>query len=34
MEGLWVLGAVLVCPVVMGVMMVLMMRGGRNKPSE
>ncbi len=33
MEGLWVLGAVLVCPVVMGVMMVLM-RGGRNKPSE
>ncbi len=27
MEGLWMLAAVLVCPVVMGLMMLLMMRG-------
>jgi hypothetical protein len=31
MEGLWILLAVLICPLVMGGMMYLMMRGGRGR---
>lgn len=34
MEGLWVLAPILICPVVMGLMMLFMMRGRKNEGSE
>ena len=34
MEGLWVLAALLVCPLTMGLMMFFMMRGKRGGSDE
>lgn len=34
MEGLWVLAALLVCPLVMGLMMFFMMRGKHGASDE
>ncbi len=34
MEGLWVLAALLVCPLVMGLMMLFMMRGKHGGSDE
>lgn len=34
MEGIWVLAAILVCPIVMGTMMLFMMRGKKSGSAE